>query len=172
MPRANTVWSLLLLSCSLAAHADSADVPALGLRIASLPDSSSAPVVSQVAGGDQMTVQLDKATLTIFRAGTPEPEGSDVASPSYRASLDARFKEHIDSKDRGAPTALGGHGAWTVVAASSEGEVTRYACVTYVIDDQHLYRMTVDAAGDPRPPEFDGLVKALSGITFEPLHRA
>lgn len=174
MQRANTVWPLLVLTWTLAAHADGADVPALGLRIASLPEGTSAPVISQVAGGDQMSVQLDKATLTIFRAGAPEPEGSDVANPAYRASLDARFNAQLDSKEQGAPTALGGHGAWTVVEArsGSESEATRYACVTYVIVDQHLYRMTVHAAGDPRPPEFDGLVKALSGITFEPLHRA
>ena len=169
MQRANTVWPLLVLLWPLAVHADDADVPALGLRIAALPDGSSAAVVAQVAGGDQMSVQLDKATLTIFRASAPEPEGSDVASPAYRASLDARFNERLDSKDRGAPTALDGHGAWTVVEA---GPASAYVCVTYVIVDHHLYRMTVNATGDPRPPEFDGLVKALSSITFQPLHRA
>jgi len=172
MQRANTVWPLLVLWWPLAAHADAADVPALGLRIGSLPEGTSAPVVSQVSAGDQMSVQLDKATLTILRASAPEPAGSDVANPAYRAGLDARFSEQIDSKEQGAPTALDGHGAWTVVEARSTGGATTYACVTYVIVDQHLYRMTVNATGDPRPPEFDGLVKALSSITFEPLHRA
>jgi len=41
-----------------------------------------------------------------------------------------------------------------------------------VIVDQHLYRLAVTANGSPgRPPEFDALVKALSGITFEPVQR-
>jgi hypothetical protein len=31
--------------------------------------------------------------------------------------------------------------------------------------------MTVNASGDPRPAEFDGLVKALSGVSFQPLGR-
>ena len=163
-----------LLLWPVAALADSVDVPALGVSIASVPEGTSDPQVTQLPGGEQMTVQLGKAVLKIYRDSAPVASGSDVAIPSYRASLDERFHDRVDSKDQGAPTELGGHGAWTVVEAhaSDSGADVEYRCVTYVIVDQHLYRMTVDASGQPRPPEFDGLVKSLSGISFAPIKRA
>jgi len=79
----------------------------------------------------------------------------------------------VESKTLGAPTSVGGHSAWTVVDAhSGSSELMHYTCLTYVIVDQHLYRLAVTANGSPgRPPEFDALVKALSGITFEPVQR-
>jgi hypothetical protein len=173
MPRAHALWPLLLL-WPLAASADGVDVPALGLSIASLPEGTSDPQVAELPGGYQMTVRLDKAVLRIYRESAPVPSGSDVADPDYRASLDAKFHEQVESRGQGAPTALGGHGAWMVVEATpaEPPAATAYTCVTYVIVDGHLYQMTVHASGDPRPPEFDGLVKALSGIKFEPIRRA
>ena len=55
----------------------------------------------------------------------------------------------------------------------SSADVTHYTCLSYVIVDQHLYRLAVTANGSPgRPPEFDALVKALSGVTFEGVRRA
>ena len=173
MRRAYVLCSMLLL-WPLAASADGIDVPALGLSIASLPEGTSEPQVSELPDGSQMSVQLDKAVLRIYRDSAPVPPGSDVANPAFRASLDARFHERIESQAQGAPTALGGHGGWTVVAATpaETPAATLYTCITYVIVDEHLYRMTVTASGDPRPPEFDGLVKALSGIKFQPIRRA
>ena len=54
----------------------------------------------------------------------------------------------------------------------SSSDRTHYTCLTYVIVDQHLYRLAVTADGAPgRPPEFDTLVKALSGVSFEPVRR-
>lgn len=173
MPR--PYWPLLLLLTlrpltGAAAPAD-VDVPALGLSIARVPLGTSEPQVSERPGGYEMTIELGIAVMRIFRESGAVPAGSDVASPEYRARLDAQFNADVESATRGAPTALGGHGAWTVVNAHAGERGTAYICVTYVIVDQHLYRMTVNATGDPRPPEFDGLVKALSGISFEPLGR-
>ena len=173
MARAHALWLMLLL-WPLAASADGVDVPALGLSIASLPEGTSEPQVTALPEGDQMMVRLDKAQLRIYRESAPVPAGSDVANPGYRASLDAKFHERIESQSQGAPTALGGRGGWTVVEATpaEPPAETAYTCITYVIVDEHLYRMTVTATGDPRPPEFDGLVKALSGIKFQPIRRA
>ena len=160
-----------LLLWPLAGHADALDVPELGLKFASLPAGVSRPALSEPAAGHEVTLQLGKATLRVYRENGPVPAGSDVASPGYRATLDAKFDQHIESQDQGAPTAVGGYGAWTVVDArpAAPAPGTAYTCITYVIVDQHLYRLSVIGAGVTRPPEFDALVKALSGISFEPL---
>ena len=162
-----TFWCLW----PLAAYAGSVDVPELGIRFAALPAGASEPQVSAAQRGTQLTTALGPAVLRIYRDEQPAPAGSDVASPDYRASLDARFDKSIDSRSEGAPTAVGGYGAWTVVDArpAESAASTAYICVTYVIVDQHLYRLAVSALGTGRPAEFDALVKALSGITFEPV---
>jgi hypothetical protein len=88
--------------------------------------------------------------------------------------LDRRYHGSVESKTAGAPTSLGGHSAWTVVDARAESsaDLTHYACLSYVIVDQHLYRLAITADGSPgRPPEFDTLVKALSGVSFEQVQR-
>jgi hypothetical protein len=54
----------------------------------------------------------------------------------------------------------------------SSADLTHYTCLSYVIVDQHLYRLAITADGSPgRPPEFDTLVKALSGVSFEQVQR-
>ena len=160
-----------LLLWPLALYAEAAlDVPQLGLKFASLPDGVSKPVITQAAAGHEVLIQLGKATLRVYRENGTVPAGSDVASPGYRAKLDAKFGKRIESTDQGAPTAVGGHGAWTVVEARPAGPTdTAYTCLTYVIAEQHLYRLTIDAVGLIRPREFDALVEAQSGISFEPV---
>lgn len=163
----------LLLLWPLLALANDVDVPALGVRLTALPDNASQPLVSTHGDGHEATTRLGSAQLNIFRDDGPAPAGSDVAEPSYRAILDAKFPDSVKSKLQGAPTAVGGHPAWTVVDAREEGSLTTYTCVTYVIVDQHLYRLLVSAApAAVRPPEFDALVRALSGIQFEQVHGA
>jgi hypothetical protein len=54
----------------------------------------------------------------------------------------------------------------------SAADLTHYTCLSYVIVDQHLYRLAVTANGSPgRPPEFDTMVKALSGVSFGQVQR-
>ncbi|HYM27769.1 MAG TPA: hypothetical protein VET66_06450 [Steroidobacteraceae bacterium] len=172
MPRPH--WPLLLLLAlrplAGAAAVPDVDVPALGLSIMRVPPGTSAPQVSERPDGYEMRIELGVAVMRIFRESGAVPAGSDVASPSYRARLDSQFAG-VESATQGAPTAVGGHGAWTVVDAHAGANGTAYTLVTYVIVDQHLYRMTVNATGNPRPPEFDGLVKSLSGVSFQPLGR-
>jgi hypothetical protein len=167
-------WLALLFLWPLASHAAAVDIPELGIRLAMLPDAASKPQVEEQASGYQADIRLGGAQLSIYRQDDPAPAGSDVAEPSYRAMLDDRFGKVVDSKTEGAPTAVGGHSAWTVVdARESHGAPTDYICVTYVIVDDHLYRMTVTAqsfAG--RPPEFDSLVRAMSSVAFEQVRRA
>jgi hypothetical protein len=163
----------LLFLWPLAALAGQVDVPELGVRLTTLPDNASQPVVTSQAGGYEATTRLGTAVFTIFRENNPAPGGSDVAEPGYRATLDAKFADSVKSKAQGAPTAVGGHSAWTVVDAHEEGSRSAYTCVTYVLVDQHLYRLLVSAApAATRPPEFDALVRAMSGIQFEQVQRA
>ena len=178
MRRASLIFLTAVLLLPLAAHADDVDIPELGVRVTALPSAASQPQVTQ--GTQQPAVydavlHLGVASLTISREDDPVPPGSDVADPRYRAQLDRRYRGGVESKTLGAPTAVGGHSAWTVVDAHEQGssDLTHYTCLTYVIVDQHLYRLAVMADGSPgRPPEFDALVKALSGVTFELVQRA
>jgi len=173
MHRPRALGLALALLAALPAHADDVDVPELGVRLTGLPSGAVKPQVAARAGGDELSMGLGEAVLTVYREDTPAPAGSDVASPAYRAGLDARFGDRIDSKDQGAPTTLAGHSAWTVVdLRRDDGEHAQYLCVTYVIVDQHLYRLVVRAsANGPRPAEFDALVRTMSDITFEPVRR-
>jgi len=167
-------WPAVLLLWPLAGYASDVDIPELGIRLTMLPAAASKPQVEERPAGYQADTHLGNALLSIYREDNPVPAGSDVAEPNYRAMLDARFGNVVESKTEGAPTAVGGHSAWTVVGArESRGSQTDYVCVTYVIVDEHLYRLTVTAqASAGRPPEFDSLVKAMSGVAFEQVRRA
>src|SRR5690242_13607962 len=87
MPRPR--WPLLLLLAlrplGAAAVVPDVEVPALGLSIATVPPGTSAPQVSERPGGSEMTLELGKAVMRIFRESGAVAPGSDVASPAYRA---------------------------------------------------------------------------------------
>jgi hypothetical protein len=174
MTRSGTIWIALLLLWPLTSRADEVDVPELGVRLTSLPSEAAKPQVTQQPAGYTLTAQVGPALLSIYRDNDPAPAGSDVADPEYRAQLDARFAQSVDSKLQGAPTNLGGHSGWTVVdVRPGASGTTLYTCVTYVIVEQHLYRLTVSASGSPsRPAEFDSLVTAMSAVKFEPVQRS
>jgi len=175
--RASAVVALVAtLSWPLAAPANELDVPELGIRFSAVPDAATKPQVSPQAGppaGYEAVVRLGTAELDIFREDEPVTAGSDVATPAYRGLLDRRYRGRVESKTLGAPTSLGGHPGWTVVdARGGSSDTTHYTCLTYVIVDQHLYRLVVTADGSPaRPAEFDELVKALSGVSFGQVQR-
>ncbi len=174
-PRAVPLAALLLWP--LAVPATEVDLPELGVRLSGVPDAATKPQVSERTeqpGGYDAVLHLGTAELNIYREEDPVPAGSDVADPGYRASLDRRYQASVESKTLGAPTSLGGHSAWTVVdARTASADLTRYTCLTYVIVDQHLYRLAVTAEGSPaRPPEFDQLVRALSSVSFQLVQRA
>ena len=174
MHRSSFVALAAVVLWPLAAYANDVDVPELGVRLATLPSGVTQPQVTQRPAGYDAVMRLGLATLEIFREDDPAPPGSDVADPRYRAVLDRRYRGGVESKTLGAPTSLGGHNAWTVVDAREDGssDVTHYTCLSYVIVDQHLYRLSVTADGSPgRPPEFDTVVKALSGVSFGQVQR-
>ena len=166
-----------VLTWPLAGRANDVDVAELGIRLVALPSAASQPevnAVTQPPPGYGAVTRLGPAVLNMYREDDPLPVGSDVADPNFRALLDRRYRGSVESKTLGAPTSVGGHSAWTVVDAREGGfsEPTHYTCLTYVIVDQHLYRLAVTADGNPgRPLEFDALVKALSGVTFEQVRR-
>ena len=158
----------MVLLCPLAAQANEVDIPELGIRLTAVPGAATKPQVTEQPPGYDAVMHLGAAELNIQREENPVPVGSDVADPKYRALLDRRYHGSVESKTLGAPTSVGGHSAWTVVdARSASSDLTHYTCLTYVIVDQHLYRLAITADGSPaRPPEFDELVKALSGVSF------
>jgi hypothetical protein len=173
-PRAFGLLVTLMLLRPAAGWADDVDVPELGVKLTGLPSGAVKPQVMPRAGGHELTTSVGNAVLTVYREDAAAPPGSSVASPVYRASLDGRFQPIIDSQTEGAPTAINGHSAWTVVDARRGSRAqTEYLCVTYVIVDQHLYRIAVSAssASTARPAEFDALVRTMSDMTFEPLPR-
>jgi hypothetical protein len=175
MRRSSFLSLTAVLLWPLAAHANDVDLPELGVRLSALPSGVTQPQVTGHPAGYDAVMRLGIATLALSREDDPAPVGSDVADPRYRALLDRRYRGGVESKTLGAPTSLGGHSAWTVVDAreDSSSAVTHYTCLTYVIVDQHLYRLAVTADGSPgRPPEFDAMVKALSGVSFELVQRA
>jgi hypothetical protein len=161
-------WLLALLLGPLACLADEADLPELGIRLTALPAEATKPQVTPAPGGLTASAQLGPAVLTIYRDSTLTPPGGDVADPKFRSALDARFDRAIDSKTQGAPTNVGGHSGWTVVSVRpASAGATLYTCLTYVIAEQHLYRLVVRASSaQGRPHEFDTLVNAMSGIQF------
>ena len=147
MTRIVTAALAALLLWPVGGRADPMDVPELGLQLTTLPAAATKPQLTTQPSGSTVTTQLGPAVLSIYRDNGTEPAGSDVASPKYRASLDARFAHAIDSRSQGAPTNVGGHSGWTVVEARTPGDrETKYACVTYVIVEQHLYRLAVTAS--------------------------
>jgi hypothetical protein len=161
-------WLALVLLWPLVALAAEVDLPELAVSLTALPVGADKPEVRQSGSGFEATTHVGAATLRIYRQSDPVPAASDVADPQYRARLDAMFGGLVDSRTHGAPTAVGGHSAWTVVEARDSGSATVYTCVTYVIADRHLYRLSVSANGNrSRPPEFDSLVSAMSGVHFE-----
>jgi hypothetical protein len=177
MRRSGVGLFIAVLLWPLVARANELDVPELGVRLTGVPSALTKPEVTEVTerpAGYDVVMRLGTAVLNIYREEDPVPAGSDVADPGYRALLDRRYHGSVESKTLGAPTSLGGHSAWTVVdARGGSSELTHYTCLSYVIVDQHLYRLAVTADGSPaRPPEFDQLVKALSGVSFQLVQRA
>jgi len=173
-PRALGLCLVLVALRPATGWTDDVDVPELGVRLTDLPSGAVKPALAPRAGGYELTTGVGDAVLTVYREDAPAPAGSTVASPAYRASLDARFDPSLDTKTQGAPTAIAGHSAWTVVDARRASQTqTRYVCVTYIIVDQHLYRLAVNAtsATTARPAEFDALVRTMSDIVFEPVQR-
>jgi len=173
MPKSAVAPLLVALLWPLAAQANEVDIPELGIRLTAVPSAATKPQVTEQPAGYGAVMHLGAAELNIQREENPVAVGSDVADLKYRALLDRRYHGGVESKALGAPTSLGGHSAWTVVDARSESaDLTHYTCLTYVIVDQHLYRLAITADGSPaRPPEFDELVKALSGVSFELVQR-
>jgi hypothetical protein len=167
-------WLAGALFWPLVIRAADFDVPELGVRLTALPAEAVPPQVSPATGGYEATTKAGVAEFSIYREEAPAPTGSDVADPRYREVLDRQFKDELESRSEGAPTQLAGHSAWTVVDARrvSSGS-TLYTCLTYLIVDEHLYRLIVTAhSALGRPPEFDSLVVAMSGVKFEAMRPA
>lgn len=163
-----------LLLLPLASHAASVDIPELGVELPDVPSGITTARAVERPDGYEWQTQLGTSTLSIYREERPTPAGSNVSDRNYRATLDVKFHTPVKSQTTGSATAVGGQPAWTAVGSQRLGALPLVVSnwLTYVIVDDHLYRLAVSAlAQGGRPSEFDSLVKAVSGVSFGPIRR-
>jgi hypothetical protein len=120
-------------------------------------------------------VLFGEVLLNIYRVEDPVLPNASVTDAAYREGLHADFDDNLGSNAHGEATSIAGHTAWTTISAHlwEPGPVVDYTCITYVIANQHLYRLHTFARGTAkkRPADFDAAVRAMSDITFEPVRR-
>jgi TonB family protein len=159
----------------VASRAQGVDIPELGVHIADAPGESSTPQLLRRFDGYLARLPIGKATLTVARLEDPVPPSSDVRDADYRATLQKEFNEDLGPTSSGRATVIAGHDAWTTIDARRSGHDSsiKYACVTYLVVDQHLYRVSASAdGGDTRPPDFDAAVRVISELAFGPIDRS
>jgi hypothetical protein len=168
---------LATLACALplTGHADELAIPELGIHFADLPAGMVGPEVKARIDGYTATLHIGTGTLRIDRMDETVPSGSDIKNADFRATQREGFEEQTLSNAKGQPTALNGHDAWTTTAAmrSPDGTVW-YTSSTYVVVDQHLYRLLASGSWERAgaPPDFLAAMQALSTVTFGPVDRS
>ena len=163
------LWPLLLLP--LVCAGNELVIPQLAVKFNDLPPSTAKSEVLQRPTASEAITVIGPVILSVRREDAEVPSGSSLSDPNYRAIVQSRFDKSLEPKAQGAMTAVGGHPGWSLIDAHQEAHSPSalYTYITYVIVDQHLYRLMVRAIGRrQRPPEFDAAVKAISDITFEP----
>lgn len=138
------------------------------------PSTAKSEVLQRPTASEAITV-IGPVILSVRREDAEVPSGSSLSDPNYRAMVQSRFDKLLDPKAQGAMTVVGGYPGWSLIDAHQQAHSpsSLYTYITYVIVDQHLYRLVVRAIGHRlRPPEFDAVVKAISDITFEPPSQA
>jgi hypothetical protein len=172
------IWLALVFLWPLASRAVEVDIPEMGIRIAGLPSGASARKPRDKFDAYFTEVRIGNADLEIYRLEEPVPAGATLTDASYRKGVPANFGDNRP-KLWSKATFLSGHPAWTTYwgVKLSGAYYADYNCITYVIADQHLYRLRASMAtswdphGPERPADFDAAVQAMSNITFEPISR-
>jgi TonB family protein len=157
----------------LTLYAKDVDIPELGIKLTQLPDDAGAAQVRERPAGYEARLQLGTDTfLAIYRQDDPVAPGN-LSDPDYRNSLLAGLDASKKSKSKGGIASVGGHDAWILTNAEQLGPLplVTYSLSSYLVVDEHLYRIGINALGAKRPPEFDVAVKALSSVSFEPVQR-
>src|ERR1700683_4009843 len=135
----------------LAALAEPLEIPQLGIRIANLPSGEIKAQVTRRVDGYEATLHLGTGVLTLARLDDPVPPGTSIGDAGYRKIQQADFHEDLGPDVFEQAATVAGHDAWTrfsahrwtsVVPQGLADDSIRYTDVTYVIVDEHLYRLS------------------------------
>ena len=158
------------LLAPFAATANPLDIPEVGVRIPDVPAGASAPKVTDELIGHIATFKVGQVSVAILRLLEPVPAGASVADRRYRSSVREYLVDNLHPTPHEEPTTIAGHEAWSACGAEARGDsAVNWHCAYYLISDQHLYKLSVFAFAPQKPPEFDSAVRALYGISFEPV---
>jgi hypothetical protein len=155
--------------------AESIQIPELGVYMPDAPAGLAVPRVSQYIDGSRASLAIGTAHLLIARLEAEVPAGSDVRERAYRAAQREYFHDNLGAQGREQATMIGGRDSWTMATAvrSAQGASVRYRSITYVIFQQHFYRLEVHATGvGTKPPDYSSALTALSRLTFAPIERS
>jgi hypothetical protein len=186
--RANRALVALLLFCPLVGYGADLDIPEIGVYLARLPDGSTKSQLFESLDASSIGVRIGSVTLFIQRLDDPVPAGASVTEPAYLKALQENFGDDLGAKADGQATTVSGRAAWTLYSAVRSPDLifvppiqpvarfASYTCVTYVIANEHAYRLRANATApyDPhapnvRPPDFVAAVQAIFDITFQPV---
>ena len=191
MYRPSTALGALLLWCPLVGHGADLDIPEIGVYLTHLPNGSTKSQLSEALDASSIRVRIGSVTLFIQRLDDPVPAGVSITDRAYRKALQENFGDDLGPKADGQATTVSGRAAWTLYSAVRSPDIVlgpppsapvarfaSYTCVTYVIANEHAYRLRADATApyDPHtpsvgPPDFITAVQAMTDITFQPLVR-
>ncbi|HVP32641.1 MAG TPA: hypothetical protein VMT09_03250 [Steroidobacteraceae bacterium] len=158
------LWPLIV-------HAKVLDIPELGVRIADAPAAATAPKVTDWLQGYTASFQVGGVYAAIERLSDPLPATATLADSRFRSGVRDYFDlNHGPEGRREERTSIAGREAWSRCGADARPDPSVYwHCAYYLVSDQHLYRLLVNAESPQKPPEFDAVVRALYGISFEPV---
>ena len=164
----------------IASYAGGIDIPQIGVHIGAniVQASDNAPITPQVLqrlDGYEAVLPLGVATLRIARVKDPVPMGSDIRDAGFLATEQAEFYDQPDPTAHPQATTVAGHDAWSIVTVRSGGLLTiNFRCVTYIVADQHLYRLVASATGTDKkpPPDYEAAVRVMSALTFVPVDQS
>jgi hypothetical protein len=166
----NAHWWLFVLT-PLVCTANELVIPELAIEFKNMPASTADSEIYRRTSATEAITPIGPVILSVRREDAEVPSSNSLSDPSYRATVQSRFDQGLDPKAQGAMTSVGSHPGWTLIAAQKgvHSPGILYSCITYVIVDQHLYRLVVRAlvVGMTRPVEFDAVVRAISDATFE-----
>ncbi|HWG31944.1 MAG TPA: hypothetical protein VN676_15415 [Steroidobacteraceae bacterium] len=167
----------ILLLLPMVSYGAGVYIPKMGIRLNDLPDNVTASKLIENLDAHSVTVYFGDATLSILRLQDATPAGATLNDAAYRKALEDNFGDDMRSGFHGEATSIAGNGAWTWSRAThlSPLPVVEYTYVTYVIANEHAYRLRVHDNGpytphepDARPPDVQAALNAIPEITFEP----
>lgn len=180
MRRSSTPLVALLLLQPVIGYGTEVDIPEIGVRLTNLPEGATKSKLFQRLDAYSISVQIGGVPLSIMRLEDEVPVGVTLTDAAYRTALQENFGDDLGPKSHSQATSISGNTAWTMFSAVQPipAPVVDYTCITYVIANNHPYRLRVyteaiyaSHAPITRPPDFDAAVKAMSHITFGPVTR-